>query len=272
MYENITAKVELITPEVAEELLKQNGHNRKQTKSNIKVIEKALVNEEWQVSGQTIIIASNGQLMDGQHRLQAVVNTGIPMYHLVCRGVASSVFTVIDTGKVRTGSDTLSIDGSGNSVKVASVIKMFNAYKLSSLKSLPKMSNTEILKEYTANQVMYDNALDDGKLYLTANMLNDVQWATLSLAMSTVIKGEEYLNKLVKGDFPKVADAIRIARKQGASHANSTRTWVAVFAGYGYFIKGKTDEEMPQSIRTSYSENRRGVAKQVPLKIAYPHD
>ncbi len=265
MHKNITAKVELITVEVATQLLENNGHNRKQTQNNIKVIEKALINNEWQVSGQTIIIALNGDLMDGQHRLQAVVNTGIPMYHLVCRGVEPSVFSVIDTGKARNGADTLSISGVAEHTKIANIVRQFEGYKQQALHNLPKLSNTEILTIYEANEDMYLLALEDGQLYRTANTLTDVQWAVLSLVMKTVIKGDEYLSKFLNGDFERVNEAITLARKQGGGRIATARMWVAIFAGYKYFVRGISVPD--RQLKTKAEVNGKDRA----LSIPYPH-
>ncbi len=272
----ITTKVELITPTIAKELLEHNDHNRKLTNRNIDVLVKAIKNDEWQVSGQTIIIDTNGDLADGQHRLEAIVVADVAVFANVCRGVEPKVFTVIDIGKARTGADILSINGVADNAKITTLIKSFNAYKLQHLRSSPKMSNTEVLREYEANEFMYHTALDDGKANLVANTLTDIQWATLILAMQTVIKGEDYVAKLLNGDFPKIEEAIRVARKADKGRATQTRIWVALFAGYHFFIKGKDNDSMPQKIRTIYtnedanSTNRDSKGSFKPLPIVYP--
>jgi hypothetical protein len=270
MYEKtITAKVELITPEIAAEWLKKNDHNRKLTQSNVKKIEHALLNDEWQVSGQSIIIAWDGSVMDGQHRLEGVVNTGISMWNLVCRGVDPKVFSVIDTGKARNGADTLSISGVGDSTKIASLVKLYEGYKTKTLHNPPRLSNTEILKLYEANPNMYHLALEDGVLYRTANTLSDIQWALLILAMKDVVKGEEYIQELLKGEtneaLASVHKAIGLARKQGGGRLATSRVWVAVFAGYKYFVRGTT---VPTRLETKKAVNGKDKA----LDIPYPHD
>ena len=58
----------------------------------------------------TILISITGKLMDGQHRLRAVVQSGIGQWFLVFRNCPESIYPVIDTNTSRNHRDVLSSD------------------------------------------------------------------------------------------------------------------------------------------------------------------
>jgi hypothetical protein len=46
----------------------------------------------WALNGKSLIFDSNGRLLNGQHRLTACAQSGVPLVTLVVRGVNPSVF------------------------------------------------------------------------------------------------------------------------------------------------------------------------------------
>lgn len=106
-------KVEIkkITPDVAREYLKNNATNRSISEAALKKCVNAIKSNEWVTNGETIKICEDGTLLDGQHRLTAVLKTGIEIECVVVSGVKKSAFTTIDTGKTRSISDALYVIG-----------------------------------------------------------------------------------------------------------------------------------------------------------------
>ena len=114
--------IERITPEVAEEMLRHNTHNR-HLSSNIRQnrgnVFKSMECGEWRLTGESIKFAKDGTLLDGQHRLSACVETGNPFTTVVVRGLEIESQELMDSGRKRSTSDVLSIDGVKNSRTVA---------------------------------------------------------------------------------------------------------------------------------------------------------
>lgn len=67
----------IVTPEMARGFLTKNTVNRPLKSTIVQDFSEALKRGEWRVSHQGVAIASNGRLLDGQHRLTAISNTGI---------------------------------------------------------------------------------------------------------------------------------------------------------------------------------------------------
>ena len=121
--------VETITPEMAAQLLSLNIKNRPLNESHVAFFEQQLKRGEMLLTHQGIAISDNARLLDGQHRLTAIVRTGIPAEILVTRGLAEKVFTVLDSGSKRSASDVLAIHGAPNSSILATGIRMYMLYQ-----------------------------------------------------------------------------------------------------------------------------------------------
>jgi hypothetical protein len=103
-----------ITPKIAEKLLKKNIGNRPMNKGNLKYWERQLAEGSAILSHQGIAISGSvtrpKRLLDGQHRLQAIVNTGVSFRVLLFTGCVEDTFKVLDSGRSRTLSDRTALN------------------------------------------------------------------------------------------------------------------------------------------------------------------
>lgn len=104
-------------------MLARNTHNRNIKKSNLQKVTRALANGEWQVNGEATKIASDGKILDGQHRLMAVVQTGVPMKTLLIQGLPNETQETMDTGSPRSAADVLRLRNEDNAVIPAAIAK-----------------------------------------------------------------------------------------------------------------------------------------------------
>lgn len=124
----IITTLEVITPAIAEFYLTFNEPNRKLSPEIVNWLAKVMATPEWQINGDTITFARTGRLLDGQHRLSAIIKYGKPKHILVCRGVSEKAFKTKDIGKRRTAADTLSIRGEKNCTQLAAAIIFVHRY------------------------------------------------------------------------------------------------------------------------------------------------
>jgi len=103
--------LETITPVEAQAILDGNVNNRNLNKRLVAHYSSQLEDGKWQVNGETIKIDENGRLLDGQHRLTAIVKSNKPMTTYVVRGLKDESFKTIDCGKTRSPADFLKIAG-----------------------------------------------------------------------------------------------------------------------------------------------------------------
>lgn len=92
-----------ITPRQAESWLERNPeHNRTMSQSKVAAFELAMREGRFRLTHQGIAFDKNGRLLDGQKRLQAIVNTGLPQRMRIFINEDPDNFAFIDTGQGRT--------------------------------------------------------------------------------------------------------------------------------------------------------------------------
>ena len=99
---------EFITPEIAQALLETNTENRKLSRGTVQAYSQDILAGNWDENvGVAISIDENGILRDGQHRLSAIVQTGIGIHTWICRNVSSD--GIYDNNRKRSNADQISI-------------------------------------------------------------------------------------------------------------------------------------------------------------------
>jgi hypothetical protein len=109
----------LVTPELARRWLARNAEDQRNQRVNkIAAFARDIKAGRWQMTGDTIkltgtfedVLRGTGDtfwLLDGQHRLKAVVLADMPIYMVVALNVSHEAMAVIDTGTARTFADGL---------------------------------------------------------------------------------------------------------------------------------------------------------------------
>lgn len=122
-------KVMTITPEMAGEWLLKNTKNRHVTKRSVERFAESMEAKEWVLNGESIKFDTQGILLDGQHRLMAIVKSGCAIESTVDFDIDPKAFTTLDTGRKRAGSDALSILGFENTQGLAAAIRVYLIYQ-----------------------------------------------------------------------------------------------------------------------------------------------
>lgn len=105
------AQVVDVTPEIARNLIENaNYDNRKIKPKVVAKYAKAMADGDWKFSPETISVSKTGRLLNGQHRMLAVIQSGVTCRFLFATGFDDDVFSVLDRGAVRTYADALRID------------------------------------------------------------------------------------------------------------------------------------------------------------------
>ncbi|MFJ9039082.1 hypothetical protein ACIRF8_21110 [Streptomyces sp. NPDC102406] len=117
-----------ISPQLAAEWLTRNTNNRPLSKSTVQQLAGQIQRGEWQLTHQGIAFDKDGALIDGQHRLAAIVKAGITVPLTVAHDVPRTAFTVMDTGRKRTGRDALALAGEANATHLAAALRGLHLY------------------------------------------------------------------------------------------------------------------------------------------------
>lgn len=102
--------LKLVTPEMAAEWLGKNIRNRKQRLRGSMLYANEIREGRWLVHHQGIAIEEGGRLVDGQHRLQAILDTGISVPLNVTINMPRGSMDAVDRGMTRTLPDVLRLE------------------------------------------------------------------------------------------------------------------------------------------------------------------
>jgi hypothetical protein len=112
-----------VTPEMAKDWTSRNLHNRPVRYTFVSQLARDMRAGNWDLNGETIKIADDGTLLDGQHRLYACMMAEVPFETFVITGLPASAQRTMDTGAKRRVSDQLSLAGEKNARALAPIAR-----------------------------------------------------------------------------------------------------------------------------------------------------
>jgi hypothetical protein len=113
-----------IDPQTAARWLKRNTKNRKLRRSDVDAYARDMLAGNWQMTGEAIKFAPDGTLLDGQHRLAAIVKSGVTVTLLVIRNVPATAQAAMDSGTKRTAADMLTLAEHKNATMLAAAARL----------------------------------------------------------------------------------------------------------------------------------------------------
>lgn len=107
---NLRTRLRFVTPQAAEKLLKLNSKlNRNISRARVEMYKWALRTGQWTPNHQGVGINCDGSLLDGQHRLLAIIETGIGAWMNVTTGVPVEAMDKVDNHFARSAVDGVAI-------------------------------------------------------------------------------------------------------------------------------------------------------------------
>lgn len=148
----LSVRASMITPEMAEAMLSARGPNRHVSASVIGKYARDMVAGRWRLNGQTIKLAADGRLLDGQHRLEAAKKAKKAFPAIIVEGVPNENFSSLDIGRRRAMSDVLREQGESHTIVLASALRWLwmieNGVVLAANSSPTNGELLEILQQY----------------------------------------------------------------------------------------------------------------------------
>jgi hypothetical protein len=122
---SISMAVEEIGPQKARAYLGENLHNRNLMPNYVERLKGAMERGEWVLNGEAIKFDEKGNLIDGQHRLKAIVESGVTIKTLVVRGLPFQVAQeTMDDNRNRTVASILQLRGVADHQYIATGVNM----------------------------------------------------------------------------------------------------------------------------------------------------
>lgn len=246
----ITANVTDITPELAKEWLNSNKNNRQVDQKRVDEYADLMEKGLFLVTNDAIGFDTNGRLFNGQHRLWAIVKSGVTTRQVVIHNADPDVFKVADQGKRRTNAQTLSTMGYENtqilSTLAGLVIKWEEGTLLSLARTKPiaSMETIACIKRWPilpdCVSVAHQHTGRKGISFSTS-----VVAFTIWLANFEGQKAEyvAWIERLASGiatpDSPELALNRRFRNKVGSSREEIREQCALLIKAYNYSMNGK---------------------------------
>jgi hypothetical protein len=241
-----------ITPSDAQKFLDEKGPNRPLTESKAVSTAEEIKSGCFAENGESIIFDENGRLLDGQHRMRAIVLANKPIVSLCVFGIPRRHFVTIDGGRKRTAADALATKEYKNAVISASVARQLFIYKnvsgsIAPGSAIPKISNKDILDTMKKNPDIEDAVSFVLSLPALRKIISPSTTAFCYLMASrqNATKAEEFFSKLASGEQLKTGSPILTLRNRlvglvGEKHKITTVELVAItIKAWNAFIAGR---------------------------------
>lgn len=122
----VTRTTQQVDPARAEQWLTHNVSNRRPRPAQVKKLAEAMAAGGWLNTEDPIKFDEDGNLIDGQHRLRAVVRSGCTVEMTVVRGLSRHVQDLVDIGSTRTAADALQVRGFSHGAALAGTVPIVN--------------------------------------------------------------------------------------------------------------------------------------------------
>lgn len=139
-----------ITPAMAKDWLENhNPYNRNLSKGVVTSYAATMKRGEWLLNGSSIDFDWDGNIINGQHRLAAVVQSGVPIECFVVTGLDPKAYTSYDCGRARTVGQLIGMQGVPNYNTVAGGISAYMRIKNGYIVGNKGLDKTHILTTNT---------------------------------------------------------------------------------------------------------------------------
>lgn len=139
--DDLEVKVVEVGPELAEEWLKRNRRNRRIRPERVTRYAQQMKDGEWTVSPDAIAFDYRGKLINGQHRLEAIIEAETTAQFILAIGLEPDAFKISDVGVKRTGGDILRIEGFKNPEELAAATRLMVLWSQDRLDEANKYEN-----------------------------------------------------------------------------------------------------------------------------------
>lgn len=125
-------KIETVTPAEAQKWLdtteKNGAKNRRVSPYRVSLLAQQIQRGLWKVTHQGIALDKKGNVVDGQHRLLAIIEANKSIQIPVTRGLENGALEVVDRGRSRSVGDLLGIRGETNGSRKAAIARAMIAF------------------------------------------------------------------------------------------------------------------------------------------------
>lgn len=192
-----------LTPDIAGKFLDTRPENQRSIRRfQVERIIRDIKAGRWRLNGETIVFDSQGRLVQGQHRCQAVIESGVPIQVYVIWGVDSDISSSYDNTSRRTAADGLKADGFSNTWSLGCAARRVMSYE-SRRSGVPLASPaSEIVEFCKANPDLSESVRMCRASEKLAKSIETTVLAAMHFLFSkrSRSQADEFIEKLISGE------------------------------------------------------------------------
>ena len=267
----ITTTIETITPEIARQMLETNEDNRQLKPRIVAGFATAMKSKKWfEFTGEAIKFNIDGKLVDGQHRLSALIRANVSLMFTVVRNLPREAFAYLDQGNIRTSADVLFLKGVTASTAMSAIISkylMLNA-NASDMYRGQKMflgiTNEDVIKTYEKHKDFWQELEVKSR-----HWHKDIQGLLAQSVLGSFYAffsdidpdaAEDFFTKLTTGEglktkfhpIAQLRELLIAAKQQTGMHLTTQYKRAVLIKAWNYF---RTDEKVNNLTYNSQKED-----------------
>ncbi|MGL6196974.1 MAG: hypothetical protein ACRC2T_19350 [Thermoguttaceae bacterium] len=141
-----------VTPELAKTWLQSNNFNRPRDPETYLKYVRQIREDRWRLTHQGIAFTSDGVLLDGQHRLFAIVECGVTLPLRVFLNEPAENFSVIDCGKNRSNLAVVRMSAKDSTLTTAHTQSLQSMLAGRLCRTANRWTNVEINEQYEVHK------------------------------------------------------------------------------------------------------------------------
>jgi hypothetical protein len=261
---SIHVTIETIDPDIARVYLTKNiEHNRKVAEWKVDQYANEMREGKWVETSATIKFDEDGHLIDGQHRLLALIDAEVTLSLVVSRGEPKNAVYVIDTGMARSTAQSLTVAGitsSGLGAQVSATANVlqgiengFFRHAMGGLSKETRLTNQEMV-EYVGPRV--EEIIEANKhahVVYRSVPLNTSVMAAAYIVLARIDKeaADEFYRLLAEGVSEGTGDPILTLTRRAVGDRMSNKSisqataLFLVFRAWNAWRDGETMRTMP---------------------------
>lgn len=238
--------VQLVTPEMARVFLQNSVPQRKVTQDDVDFLAKEMATGNWHNTGHAILVSDTGKMIDGQHRMLAVVKSGKTVEMSFAKGADESAFHCIDVGRRRTASDVLSIKGVGSANNVHAAVRFILQIQQGKLNKVGRIPTRDVLAFLDQHKDLTDTVNWSMKEFKRFRMVSSSLVAALYHCFSDkhVNKCDDFFEKYFSGSDMKATHPVMHLRNKLMNNVTNKTKYstsqkiIMIITAWNHFVKG----------------------------------
>lgn len=235
-----------------------NEKNRPLSRKTVEDYKRELVSGHWPAHHQGIGIDSDGNLLDGQHRLTAISESGVSAPMQVTVGLdRAATFSVIDTGKRRSLTDALALhdDTLPNRAQVTALIRMLRIWSECDYPKIPeraaKITNTQqisLFEKYGREKLVESSSISSRarSVSIPSSALAAAHYLIVDAGNDSAFVRYAFIEPLLTGypmtglKDPRLALRGRLMREPNGTDHTRLGILAAIIVGWNAFVEDRS--------------------------------